>query len=140
MKNKCVYENDLYKIVESKLGDNTDYFWSSIDGRYYTARGYATIDEARSSAEVHKPNLIEYMRQNLSFRKHLVEQKNIPDEVNYLHYAEYLSKFAMKVRMKRTDEWDTRQSPMNFEEWVSQMRNDPDSMTGFYDGNLPKLV
>lgn len=140
MRNKCVYENDLYKIIESKSGNNTYYFWSSVDGKYYIAKQFATIDEARSSAEDYKPNLIEYMRHELSFLKHQVEQKNIPDEVNYLHYAEYLSKFAMKVRMRRTDEWDIHQSPMNFEEWVSQMRNDPDSMAGFYDGNLPKLA
>ena len=59
------------------------------------------------------------------------------DKKLYGLYGEYLKLFSEKID---SGEFDSSYSPMNFREWETQIRTDPDSMVEFYCGDVPKFV
>lgn len=139
MKVKVVEMNTIYKVVEVRSGALVTYSWASIDGRYYSANTFETVDKARANAEVNKSNVLKYL---LSAMKSIKEdaKDNNPDNFNYILYGEYLQRFAQNILLKENDWDETHTSPMNFEEWEEQVRKDPDSMLDFYEGNIPHLA
>lgn len=59
------------------------------------------------------------------------------DKKLYSLYGEYLKMFSEKIE---NGEFDSSYNPMNFREWETQIREDPDSMVEFYYGDVPKFV
>jgi hypothetical protein len=59
------------------------------------------------------------------------------DKKLYGLYGEYLKLFSEKID---SGEFDSSYNPMNFREWETQIREDPDSMVEFYNGDVPKFV
>jgi hypothetical protein len=59
------------------------------------------------------------------------------DKKLYSLYGEYLKLFSEKIE---SGEFDSSYNPMNFREWETQIREDPDSMVEFYNGDVPKFV
>lgn len=59
------------------------------------------------------------------------------DKKLYGLYGEYLKLFSEKIE---NGEFDSSYNPMNFREWETQIRADPDSMAEFYCGDVPKFV
>lgn len=139
MKIKVVEMNTIYKVVQVTSGALATYSWAAIDGRYYSANTFETVDDAKANAEVNKSSILKYL---LSAMKCVKEgaKEGRPDNFNYILYGEYLQRFAQNILLKENDWNETRTSPMNFREWEEQVRKDPDSMLDFYEGNIPQLA
>ena len=61
MKIKVVEMNTIYKVVEVRSGALVTYSWAAIDGRYYSANTFETVDKARANAVVNMSNVFKYL-------------------------------------------------------------------------------